>query len=160
MNKKIALISGGLGDIGSAIAILFGKQGFRVAISDIKEEEEALPQLEAQQAEGCKELFYQKVDVTSEEEVAKWLAAVEKKWGPPQIIIPNAGIVVPGAPTDESLLTSDVQRQMNVNFWGSYYLAVQAAKKLKNNGLPGRITFIGSWAAAGGYLLTASLRQL
>lgn len=147
MNEKIALISGGLGDIGSAIAVLFGKKGIRVAISDIKEEEEAGAQLASLRKKGCKEVFYQKVDVTSEEEVANWLAAVEEKWGVPQIVIPNAGIVVAGALSDETLQTKDVHLQMNVNFWGSYYLAVQAAKKLKSQGLPGRITFIGSWAA-------------
>jgi NAD(P)-dependent dehydrogenase (short-subunit alcohol dehydrogenase family) len=147
MNNKIALISGGLGDIGSAIALLFGRQGIRVAISDVKEEQESKPQLEEMRSKGCKEILYSKVDMTSEEEVAHWIGEVEKIWGVAQIIVPNAGIVVAGALTDDSLQTDQVQKQMDVNFWGSYHLAVQGAKKLKAGGLPGRITFIGSWAA-------------
>lgn len=65
----------------------------------------------------------------------------------PQIIVPNAGIVVAGLLTGDILSTEEVEQQLQVNFWGSYYLAVQAAKKLKAQKLPGRITFIGSWAA-------------
>lgn len=147
MNNKIALISGGLGEIGNAIALLFGQQGVKVAIGDIIDEETARPHLEALRSKGCKNLFYQKVDVTAENEVANWLKTVEGKWGIAQIIVPNAGIVVAGALTGEDLKTEDVHRQMDVNFWGSYHLSVQAAKRLRENSLPGRITFMGSWAA-------------
>lgn len=146
-SDKIVIISGGLGDIGSAIAILFGRQGFRVALSDLVEEQKARIPLENLRSRGCKELFYQKVDVASENAVINWLEAVEKKWGMPQIIVPNAGIVVTGAITSDDLPTEQIRHQIEVNFWGSFYLSVLAAKKLKISKLPGRIIFIGSWAA-------------
>ena len=145
--SKIALISGGLGDIGNAIAVLFGKQGLKVAISDLADEAEAQPRLHEMRLRGCAELSYHKVDVTSETEVAAWIDSVERKWGVPQIIVPNAGIVVAGLLTGDDLSTIQIQNQFSVNFWGSYHLAVQASKRLKANQLPGRITFIGSWAA-------------
>ena len=147
MNNKIAVISGGLGDIGYEIALTFGKQGIKVAISDLAGEEQAEARLEKLRSNGCSDLFYQKVDVSSETEVLAWLNAVEKKWGIPQIIIPNAGTVVSGALTGEEIKTDDVRNQIDVNFWGSYYMAVHGAKKMKENALPGRIVFIGSWAA-------------
>lgn len=146
-SNKIAIISGGLGDIGSAIAKIFGKNGIRVAISDLLSEEEAEMQLQELRNAGCTNLFYQKVDVTSESQVINWIDAVEKKWGAPQIIIPNAGIVVSGELTSNNFSSEQARLQLEVNFWGSYYVAVHGAKKLKEKGLPGRITFIGSWVA-------------
>jgi glucose 1-dehydrogenase len=145
--NKIAVISGGLGDIGSAIAKIFGKNGIRVAISDLLSAGEAEMQLQELRNEGCANLFYQKVDVTSEEQVKNWLDAVDKQWGLPQIIIPNAGIVVSGGLTSRDFSSEQARLQLEVNFWGSYHVAVQGAKKLKGKGLPGRITFIGSWVA-------------
>jgi glucose 1-dehydrogenase len=145
--NKIVLISGGLGDIGKAIAIAFGRQDIKVAISDLFEETSIASILDDMRQQGCGELIYNQVDVTSEKEVSQWLDAVTLKWGVPQIIIPNAGIVVAGSLTSDTLTTEQVQQQLNVNFWGSYHLAVQAAKNLKEKNLPGRITFIGSWAA-------------
>jgi glucose 1-dehydrogenase len=145
--NKIAVVSGGLGDIGKAIAIAFGQQGIKVAISDLATETSISSQLDEMRQQGCQELMYNQVDVTSEKEVSQWLGAVTIKWGVPQIIVPNAGIVVAGLLTSQSLETEQVAQQLNVNFWGSYHLAVHAAKKLKAHKLPGRITFIGSWAA-------------
>lgn len=145
--KKIALISGGLGDIGKAIALLLGKLGVKVAISDIHEETDVMAALEEMRRQGCTDLLYHQADITSEGEVAQWLAAVKETWGTPQIIVPNAGVVVSGALTGNDISTSDVRHQLNVNFWGSYYVAVQAAKVLKAEQLPGRIVFMGSWAA-------------
>jgi NAD(P)-dependent dehydrogenase (short-subunit alcohol dehydrogenase family) len=145
MKNKIALISGGLGDIGQAIAILLGKQGVRVALSDLVDEKEAGQHLEQLRAAGCTELLYSKADVSSEEEVAIWLDQVEATWSTPQVVIANAGIVVAGKLTE--LDVKEVKKQMDVNFWGSYHTAVQAAERMKKAGLPGRIVFIGSWAA-------------
>jgi glucose 1-dehydrogenase len=145
MTNTIALISGGLGDIGQAIAIHLGKHGMRVALSDLADEAEAGAQLEQLHAAGVKELQYKRVDVSSVQDVTNWLDQVEAAWGTPQVVIPNAGIVVAGRLTE--LEVSEVQKQWDVNFQGSYHMAVQAAQRMKKAGLPGRIVFIGSWAA-------------
>ncbi len=146
-HSKIVLISGGLGDIGRAVAILFGQQGFRVAISDLADEVAAESQLQSIRSQGCKALLYKKTDVSSEAEVTDWLDAVEKEWGIPQVVIPNAGIVVLGSLVNDHLPVSEARRQMEINFWGGYHVAVLAAKRMKAQSLPGRIVFMGSWAA-------------
>ncbi|MEJ7693556.1 SDR family oxidoreductase [Daejeonella sp.] len=145
--NKIVVISGGLGDIGSAIALAFGKKGAKVAISDLFGFDDAKHRVEELRSKGCTDLSYHKVDVVSESEITAWIDAVEKEWGLPQIIVPNAGIVIAGSLTGDDLSTDDVKKQLDVNFWGSYHLAVQASKRIRAKGLPGRITFIGSWAA-------------
>ena len=146
MTKKIAVISGGLGDLGSAIATRLGREDICIAIGDLLTEEQAAPKLNELKAAGCKEIFYQKVDVCSEDEVTNWLQNIEKKWGIPRIIIANAGTVVRGLLTDPGFTADGAKKQLDVNFWGSYHLAVNAAKNLKASRLPGRIVFIGSWA--------------
>lgn len=146
INNKIVAISGGLGDIGSAIAVAFGKKGYHIAIGDMQPASAAQPRLDELKEQGAAQLHYQQVDVTAINEVENWLATVEEEWGTPQIIIPNAGIVVRGMLTS-GLDYNDARKQIDVNFWGSYHLAVAAAQRIKKAGLPGRICFIGSWAA-------------
>lgn len=145
MNKTV-LISGGLGDIGRALALQFCQNGMNVAISDLLSESEATSQIEDLKAKGCKNVLYKQVDVTNATEVETWINAVEEKWGTAQIIIPNAGIVMAGLLTENTPL-EEVRKQLDVNFWGSYHLAVQSAKRIKEKKLPGRVVFIGSWAA-------------
>ena len=145
--QKTVLISGGLGDIGKAIAILFCNVGYNVSISDLLSPIDAEPLLAEMRANGCTGLSYHKVNVSVESEVLAWIDAVAEKWGSPQVIVANAGIVVAGEFSDSNLKTDDVKKQMDVNFWGSYYLTVHASRKLKQEALPGRIVFIGSWAA-------------
>ncbi|MDF3079311.1 MAG: hypothetical protein K0S09_3200 [Sphingobacteriaceae bacterium] len=142
--NKIAAVSGALGDIGRAVAEVFLRDGFRVALSDVKPAADAQAALIAFGADADN-ILYTQVDVSSEAEVQKWLSAIESKWGVPQFIIPNAGIVVSGMLTE--LPQGDVRKQIDVNFWGSYNLAVLAAKRMKAAGLPGRMVLIGSWAA-------------
>ena len=63
---KVALISGGARGMGSVEAKLFAKEGAKVAIADVREEEGR--QIEAEIAEtGGKALFIQ-LDVTKEED--------------------------------------------------------------------------------------------
>lgn len=147
IEKKIVVITGGLGDIGQATAVHFGKNDYRVAICDQLKEEEAYPAIQQLSEKGCSELLYHTVDVTNEEAVKQWYEIIENRWGIPQVIIPNAGIVVDGCLSDEKIPTADVRRQMEVNFWGAYHVAVLGSKILKKKELPGRIVFIGSWVA-------------
>jgi glucose 1-dehydrogenase len=147
MVKKIVIITGGLGEIGHATALCFGKNNYRVALCDQKTSQEADSALMNLKAQGCSDLLYTKVDVVNEEEVKGWLNTVVNHWGVPQVIILNAGIVVSGKLTSIELSTKDVKKQIDVNFWGAYHVAVLAAKKLKEHQLPGRIIFIGSWVA-------------
>lgn len=145
--KKIVVITGGLGDIGQATATYFGKNDYRVALCDRMNEKEAQPAIQLLQKNGCSEVLYHKVDVTDENAVEQWFADIENHWGIPQVIIPNAGIVVSGQLTGDDISTGDVRHQMDVNFWGAYHVAVTGAKRLKKQQLSGRIVFIGSWVA-------------
>ena len=90
LENKVALISGGARGMGAVEARLFAKEGAKVVIGDIREEEGR--QIEAQIAEAGGECLFIFLDVTKE---ANWAEAVEStvaRFGKLDILINNAGI--------------------------------------------------------------------
>ena len=133
--NPVAMISGGLGDIGWATALELTKAGCRVSIGDV----EASADLD----EG---IHYQQVDVSDEVSVKQWFASAEKHFGElASVIVANAGIVLLGSPMSASL--SDWQRTLDVNLTGAWLTARTGAQRLLDEKMPGRIVFVGSWAA-------------
>jgi 3-oxoacyl-[acyl-carrier protein] reductase len=81
------------------------------------------------------------MDVTSMESVEQGFAAIEEKWGVPEIIVANAGI------TKDTLVMrmseEDFEEVINANLTGAFRVAKRAVKgllKIKR----GRLIFIGS----------------
>jgi len=90
LENKVALISGGARGMGAVEAKLFAREGARIIIGDIREEEGR--QVEAQINESGGDCFFTHLDVTSE---ANWLEAVAQavaRYGKLDILINNAGI--------------------------------------------------------------------
>jgi NAD(P)-dependent dehydrogenase (short-subunit alcohol dehydrogenase family) len=136
----VAAISGGVGDIGRAIAKLFAEAGCRVALGDI--EESGDPVL-------CGDAFYyQKVDVADPEAVEGWYDCVEAHFDEaPRYIIPNAAIVTLKRYLE--ITAEEWKRELDINLNGAFYFATEGARRLIATKSPagGRIVFIGSWAA-------------
>src|SRR5438132_1016101 len=143
LENQVAIISGGAGDIGRAIAVELAARGADIALGDIVEQDRASAVLEQIRAHGrCGR--YDRVDVSDAAAVQAWVAAIEADLGPSSLIIPNAGIAT-FMPLPA--LTPDHWRhELSVNLDGAFYLAHAAALRLLALGRPGRIVFIGSWA--------------
>ena len=141
---QVAIISGGAGDIGAAIAHELARRGADIALGDLREPEAAELLLEQVHALGRRGR-YDRVDVSDAEAVGEWLRKVETDLGVPTLIIPNAAIVtLKGI----CILTADEwNRELQVNLNGAFYLAQAGAQRLLYHQQPGRIVFIGSWAA-------------
>src|SRR5271165_4141356 len=88
---KIALISGGLGDIASAITSLLADQGADIALCDLIPVEKAQARLEVLKAKGVR-VDYTIVDVANAIAVKQWVRGVAERLGVPSLIIPNAAI--------------------------------------------------------------------
>lgn len=143
LSNQVAIISGGLGDIGRAIAFELAGHGADIAIGDIlpaKKAEETLAQLRKM---GHK-ARYDRVDVSDDKAVARWVANVEKSLGLVTLIIPNAAIV--HALYIRKVRAQQWNKELSVNLSGAFYLAQTAALRLLAKKKPGRIVFIGSWA--------------
>ena len=63
----------------------------------------------------------------------------------PTLIIPNAATVT--LASSSAITPSQWSRELAVNLDGAFFLAQAAVNRLVNCGKPGRVVFIGSWAA-------------
>lgn len=90
MNQRVALVTGGTGGIGTAICRRLAQQGHRVA-SNYRDEDKASEWAANMQAEGLDILLVQG-DVASPESAQALVREVERRAGPIDILINNAGI--------------------------------------------------------------------
>src|SRR5690349_11074771 len=89
---RTAIISGGVGALGHAIARALARAGAHIGIGDIRPNEGAQPILNEIRALG-RRVKYDQVDVSDAAAVESWVAGVEADLGTPDVIIPNAAIV-------------------------------------------------------------------
>ncbi len=133
MTGSVAVVSGGLGDIGRATAEALLARGVRVSLADLREG--AWP-------EGS---IGRQGDVADRSFVADWLRWTEERLGLPTLVVVNAAVVTLGSTLGAE--PEDWDRQIRVNLTGGFHLAQLAARRLVEAGVPGRIVFIGSWVA-------------
>src|SRR4051794_27549457 len=144
LSGQIAIISGGLGDIGRAIGVELARRGANIAIGDLHPNSEANDFLDKIRKLGVR-ARYDRVDVADAEQVSAWVRNVEADLGAPTLIIPNAAIVTLA---DVRTVTPEQwARELSINLGGAFHLAQAAALRLLELKKPGRIVFIGSWAA-------------
>lgn len=144
LSGHVAIISGGAGDIGRAIAHRLAHDGADVAIGDVVSEAEAAPLVDELRARGAV-VRYDSVDVGDAGAVAAWVASVEAAMGVPTLIVPNAAVV---SIADILTITPEQwRRDLRVNLDGAFHLAQAGAKRLVETGKAGRLVFLGSWAA-------------
>ncbi len=149
MNDKIAIVTGGLGQIGIEFDLELLKRGARVAVfarnikQDVIEKE-----IDSQYIESDKIRFFQ-VDINKKETLEKALAEVEECWGTPEILVNNAGIdTQPSAPPEVSgpfeKFPEDVFREVvDVNLVGTFLCCQVIGAKMAEAG-KGSIINVGS----------------
>jgi glucose 1-dehydrogenase len=144
LNGQVAIISGGLGDIGRAIASELARRGADVALGDVRSPDQAAETL-AQLQQSGRRARYDQVDVSDAAAVADWGRTVEDDFGVPTLIIPNAAVVT--LKDIHTLSAEEWQRELSINLSGGFYMAQAAALRLVEHKREGRIVFTGSWAA-------------
>ena len=90
LDGKVALISGGSRGMGAAEARLFAREGAKVGIADVLEEEGR--RLEAEIVETGGEAVFLRLDVTKEEDWERAVDAVVGRFGSLDVLVNNAGI--------------------------------------------------------------------
>ena len=90
LEGKVALISGGARGQGAEEARLFAREGAKVVIGDILEEEGG--QVEAQVNEGGGECLFIRLDVSKEADWQHAVAATVARFGKLDVLVNNAGI--------------------------------------------------------------------
>ena len=131
LDGKVALISGGARGQGAAEAILFAREGAKVVIGDLLDDEGR--QIEAQIAELGGDATYIHLDVTS---AAQWDAAVQTaldRYGRLDILVNNAGIGGTGGGIENATLES-WDRTLDINAKGVFLGTKAAIPALRDAG--------------------------
>jgi cyclopentanol dehydrogenase len=139
LQGKIALISGGARGMGAVEARLFAKEGAKVTIGDVLEDEGR--KLEAELNAMGAEVLFVRLDVTRE---ADWQRAVEatmNRFGKLDVLVNNAGISGRGRVEDTAVEEWD--RVMDVNAKG-VFLGTKVAIPAMRRGGGGSIINISS----------------
>jgi NAD(P)-dependent dehydrogenase (short-subunit alcohol dehydrogenase family) len=129
LEGKVAIISGAASGMGAATARRFAKEGAKVVIGDVLEEEGRQVAAEITRANGTAE--FMRLDVTSEDDWKNVVDATVRQHGKLDILVNNAGIS--GSAVSDMLDTAAWDRLMAVNsrgvFLGTKYavLAMQQA---------------------------------
>ena len=139
---RIALVTGGAGGIGSAIASRLLVEGAGVLLADID-----APSLDATVAEFAAEFGGDNVkgvelDVTREESVVGALGHVVREFGGLDILVNNAGISSAAAVEDTTLELWN--RNMSILGTGYFLVARESYRLMQRQGIGGSMIFIGS----------------
>ena len=111
LEGKVALITGAAHGMGAEDARLFAREGAKVAIADIREEDAR--KVEAEIAEAGGEAMVIMLDVSKEEQWEQAVAAVVTKFGKLDILVNNAGIS--GSGESDSSSTDAWDRLIDIN---------------------------------------------
>ena len=116
LEGKVALITGGAHGMGEAEAKLFAREGAKVAIGDVLEDDAGRVRAEIESAGGT--AIVVKLDVTSETDWEAAMTSVRSAFGQLDILVNNAGI---NGPRNSDLLSTEHwDRLMNVNARGGF----------------------------------------
>ena len=130
LDGKVAFISGGARGMGAVEAKLFAREGAKVAIGDILEDEGR--QVEAEINETGGSAIFMRLDVTSE---VQWQRAVQSTvdaFGRLDILVNNAGISAQGMV--ESTTEEDWDRVMDINAKGVFLGTKAAIPEMRSAG--------------------------
>lgn len=145
VQDKVALVTGGASGVGCETVKLLLQEGAFVAISDIN--------VEAGQAfaDECGErALFVRHDVASEADWSAAIAAVQQRFGPLDILINNAGILIPGSIATATL--AQFRQLMQVNADSCFIGCQQGVAAMKERG--GSIVnmaSVSSWLPIEGY---------
>ena len=123
LDGKVAFISGGARGMGAEEARLFAREGAKVAIGDVLEEDGRRVEAEINESGG--DCLFLRLDVTSEANWQDAIAATVSRFGALHILVNNAGIGGIGGLVEDTTV-EDWDRVMDINGKG-VFLGTKAA---------------------------------
>lgn len=139
---RVALVTGGAGGIGSAVAAKFLAEGACVVLADIDEAAGRETEAQLAKAFGRDAVRAVAMDVTREESVVAAYRAATLAFGGVDIVVSNAGIAS-AAPVEDTTLAL-WNRNMDILATGYFLVAREGFRLLKTQGLGGAMVFVAS----------------
>ena len=140
LKGKTAIVTGGAGDLGSAMARQLAQNGAHVVIWDIVAQADAAAAIERVRAHD-RRVEFAEVDVRDRAAVDGAIAALPQL----DIVCSNAGVVE--AQPFLELSGENWQNHLDINLTGCFNVCQAAARRMVADGRPGRIILTSSWVA-------------
>jgi NAD(P)-dependent dehydrogenase (short-subunit alcohol dehydrogenase family) len=139
--RKVALITGAAGAIGSGIAQEFLAQGCHVAVTDLPGDSLAGLVEELRTKFGPKVMGVP-LDITDAKSIREGFGAVIRAWGGIDLIILNAGVAHVSSLTEMSL--ESFQKLEKINVEGMLLMLAESARLFKFQGTGGDIVMVST----------------
>lgn len=127
---KVALVTGGASGIGRSCALLLGKEGATIVVTDVQDDLGKDTAAKIKQSGG--DAIYLHQDVTSEDGWIAVIGEIKSRFGKLDVLVNNAGIAVAGTVTDMSL--ADWRRQQAINLDGVFLGTKHALPLMRASG--------------------------
>ena len=153
IKDSVAVITGGSGGIGMALARYWTANGGKVVLADVAEEA-----LENAKAELGGETVSLLCDVTNEEDCGRLADTAIDRFGKINLVAPFAGIIMDGLMLATSKSSGKVVKKMplerfqkvvDINLTGVFLTVRECAERMINNGCRGLICMVSSTGSLG-----------
>ena len=140
LDGKTAIVTGGAGDLGEAMARHLAQNGAHIVIWDIVPQAEAAAALERVRQQD-RQAQYAEVDVRDRAAVDQFIARMPQL----DIVCSNAGIVAAQPFLD--LSGDNWRNHLDINLTGCFNVCQAAARRMVADGTKGRLILTSSWVA-------------
>ena len=140
---SVVLVTGASSGIGRATALAFAHAGANVAVAARRKE-----LLDELAAEAARDVLVLPTDVTRRDGVAGCIDAVHERFGRIDVVVNNAGVLIPGRL--DQIAASDLDAMLRVNLFGQLFVMQEALRVMGPRG-DGVIVNVASLAGRRGY---------
>src|SRR5476649_1616955 len=92
MTKRVALVTGGIGGLGTEICKYLARSGHAVVAADLGSRAERVTEFGKETAEWAESISFEPINVSDFDICAAAVRAIETKYGPVDILVNAAGI--------------------------------------------------------------------
>lgn len=131
VDGKVAVVTGGARGIGRATSLLLAKEGAKVAVTDILDQE--AQGLVDSMSRSCGTAKYWHLDVSNETQVKQVMAEVASTFGKLDVLVNSAGISGANKPTHE-ITEAEWDRLMSINVKGTFFCTKHAIPYMLEGG--------------------------
>ena len=143
---RVVLVTGASAGIGRATALAFAHSGAKVVL--VARRPQALAAVAREVRAAGAEALVAAADVAKPAEVAAAFRKAQRRFGGVDIVVNNAGVMIPAEVT--GMDPADLQSMLDVNLFGALHVMQQAVKHMRGRG-HGHIVNVASLAGRRGF---------